>query len=77
MKLTCNTCGIKLPVPSWTYCQKCTPTWWKKKNKPVDPFKGVKFKVDKEKATMSRIMVYDENTSSIIGYLKPRFLLKD
>lgn len=77
MKTYCKKCRESLIVPAWTYCQKCTPRRWRLKAKPVDPYKGVKFKVDKEKATLSRIMVYDEKTLSIIGYLKPRFRMKD
>ena len=75
-KKKCKKCKKILIVPSWTYCQKCTPIRWKKA-KPIDPYEGVPFRCDKAKALMSRVLLYDEKTLDIIGYLKPRFRMRD
>lgn len=71
-----------MAVPSWTYCQKCTPVRWKKRLKPNDllsndPYKGVPFKCNKEKALISNMLMYCENTFAVIGYRKPICRLRE
>lgn len=44
---------------------------------PSDPYDGIIFKCDKARAIESRIMVYDELTFSVLGYLRPICRLRE
>ena len=83
-KKTCATCDGPLPVTGRLGTVRrrefCSDACQRRHSTHIagsDPYRGVPFRCDKEKAIMSRIMVYDEDTFAVIGYLKPRFMLKD